>query len=93
MTQAFIISLTCMEAEYILEMAKDAGGSRVIEAFLDSDASGKHKRKLVAKYDVFLLNHICCHCLHLLILFLFLNIKVEGLFRRASDETIELIYC
>lgn len=53
MTQAFIISLTCMEAEYILEMAKDAGGSRVIEAFLDSDASGKHKRKLVAKYDVF----------------------------------------
>ena len=39
-----------MEAEHVLEAAKDAGGARVIEAFLASDASTKQKRRLVVKY-------------------------------------------
>uniref|UniRef100_A0A7N0TNN1 Uncharacterized protein n=1 Tax=Kalanchoe fedtschenkoi TaxID=63787 RepID=A0A7N0TNN1_KALFE len=48
-TQPFINSITGMEVEYALDMAKDASGSRVLEAFLSSNASGKHKRKIVAK--------------------------------------------
>lgn len=39
-----------MEADSILEAAKDKGGARVIEAFLSSDASAKRKRRLIAKY-------------------------------------------
>lgn len=39
-----------MDAEHVLEVAKDRGGARVIEAFLSSDASGKLKRRLVMKY-------------------------------------------
>ncbi|CAM8889138.1 unnamed protein product [Rhodiola kirilowii] len=48
-TQPFISSITGMEAEYVLEMAKDASGSRVLEAFLDSNASSKLKRKIIVK--------------------------------------------
>lgn len=39
-----------MEDSHVLETAKDAGGSRVIEAFLNSGAPGKQKRRLVTKY-------------------------------------------
>ena len=48
--QPYILSITIMEADHVLEVAKDAGGARVIEAFLSSDASAKLKRRLVAKY-------------------------------------------
>lgn len=44
-----------MEDNHVLETAKDAGGSRVIEAFLSSGASGKQKRRLVTKYVLQLL--------------------------------------
>lgn len=44
-----------MEAEHVLETAKDARGARVIEAFLASDASTKQKRRLVVKYVYLLL--------------------------------------
>ncbi|KAK9281800.1 hypothetical protein L1049_004706 [Liquidambar formosana] len=47
--QPYINSITSMEAEHILEVAIDARGARVIEAFLSSNISGKHKRKLVMK--------------------------------------------
>ncbi|XWS18762.1 hypothetical protein CRYUN_Cryun32bG0072600 [Craigia yunnanensis] len=47
--QPYILSITSMEAEHVLEAAKDAGGARVIEAFLASDASTKQKRRLVVK--------------------------------------------
>lgn len=47
--QPFIMSITSMDAEHVLEAAKDAGGARVIEAFLASDASTKQKRRLVVK--------------------------------------------
>ncbi|XP_050285105.1 pumilio homolog 23 isoform X2 [Quercus robur] len=47
--QPYILSITIMEADHVLEVAKDAGGARVIEAFLSSDASAKLKRRLVAK--------------------------------------------
>ncbi|CAN0877981.1 Pumilio homolog 23 [Linum grandiflorum] len=47
--QAYITSLTCMEVEHVLEVAKDAGGARVLEAFLDSAASGKQKRRVISK--------------------------------------------
>ncbi|KAK2659147.1 hypothetical protein Ddye_005680 [Dipteronia dyeriana] len=39
--QPLITSITCMEADHVFETAKDAGGARVIEAFLSSNASGK----------------------------------------------------
>ncbi|XP_022992154.1 pumilio homolog 23-like [Cucurbita maxima] len=47
--QPFITSLTSMEDNHILEVAKDSSGARVIEALLNSDASAKLKRRLVMK--------------------------------------------
>ncbi|XWS19990.1 hypothetical protein CRYUN_Cryun31cG0063300 [Craigia yunnanensis] len=47
--QPYILSITSMEAEHVLEAAKDARGAHVIEAFLASDASTKQKRRLVVK--------------------------------------------
>ncbi|KAF7843691.1 pumilio-like protein 23 [Senna tora] len=47
--QPYITSITSMEDKHVLETAKDAAGSRVIEAFLSSAASGKQKRRLVTK--------------------------------------------
>lgn len=41
-----------MEADNILEAAKDTGGARVIESFLSSDATAKMKRRLIAKYVI-----------------------------------------
>lgn len=41
-----------MEADYVLETAKDSGGARVIEAFLSSDATVKLKRRLISKYVI-----------------------------------------
>lgn len=50
--QPFITSITSLNADNILEAAKDSGGARVIEAFLSSDASAKLKRRLIMKYAV-----------------------------------------
>lgn len=47
--QAYISSITSMEADHVLHALKDFGGARVIEAFLCSNASGKQKRKLVVR--------------------------------------------
>ncbi|EPS70418.1 hypothetical protein M569_04339 [Genlisea aurea] len=47
--EAYIIGLTSLEADRILEVSKDPAGARVIEAFLSSDASAKQKRKLIIK--------------------------------------------
>ncbi|XP_059639993.1 pumilio homolog 23 [Cornus florida] len=47
--QPYVASITSMEADHVLEASKDTGGARVIEAFLSSNASGKHKRRLVIK--------------------------------------------
>ncbi|XP_010271077.1 PREDICTED: pumilio homolog 23 isoform X2 [Nelumbo nucifera] len=47
--QPYVISIISMEADHVLEVAKDAGGGRVLESFLGSDASAKHKRKLLVK--------------------------------------------
>ncbi|TYG68457.1 hypothetical protein ES288_D05G154600v1 [Gossypium darwinii] len=47
--QPYILSVTSMDAEHVLEAAQDARGARVIEAFLASDASTKQKRRLVVK--------------------------------------------
>lgn len=38
-----------MEPDHVIEAANDAGGRRVLESFLCSDASAKHKNKVVAK--------------------------------------------
>lgn len=46
---AFISSMTSLEEDHLLDTIKDSGGARVIEAFLNSDASGKQKRKLIVK--------------------------------------------
>lgn len=48
--QAYVTSITSLEADHLLEASKDSRGARVIEAFLSSNASGKLKRKLVVKY-------------------------------------------
>lgn len=45
----YIHSITSLEDNHVLEASKDPGGARVIEAFLNSNASTKHKRKLVIK--------------------------------------------
>lgn len=42
--------MTSMEPLHVLEVAKDAAGARVLEAFLGSNVSAKQKRKLVVKY-------------------------------------------
>ncbi|KAI3426642.1 uncharacterized protein J3R85_009844 [Psidium guajava] len=47
--QPFVASITSMEVDHLIEAAKDSAGAHVIEAFLDSSASGKHKRKLILK--------------------------------------------
>lgn len=47
--QPFIASMTSMEPVHVLEVAKDAAGARVLEAFLGSDVSAKQKRKVVVK--------------------------------------------
>lgn len=46
----YVESIVHMEIEHVFDIAKDAGGRRVIEAFLSSDASSKQKRKIIAKY-------------------------------------------
>ncbi|KAL2493361.1 Pumilio23 [Abeliophyllum distichum] len=45
----YISSITSLEDNHVLEASKDPSGARVIEAFLSSNASTKHKRKLVIK--------------------------------------------
>ncbi|WOK98872.1 hypothetical protein Cni_G07584 [Canna indica] len=47
--QPFVMSLTSMDTAHVLQTAKDAGGGRVIEAFLSSDVSTKMKLKVVTK--------------------------------------------
>ncbi|KAJ0744968.1 putative nucleolar protein [Helianthus annuus] len=47
---AFISSMTSLEENQLLDTTKDSGGARVIEAFLNSEASGKQKRKLIIKF-------------------------------------------
>ncbi|KAL0562184.1 hypothetical protein IC582_002636 [Cucumis melo] len=47
--QPYITSITSMEDNHVLEVAKDPSGSRVIEAFLNSDAPAKLKRRLIMK--------------------------------------------
>ncbi|XP_043705720.1 pumilio homolog 23 isoform X3 [Telopea speciosissima] len=47
--QPFVTSITSLEADHVLEVANDAGGGRVIEAFLSSNASIKQKRRLIVK--------------------------------------------
>ncbi|XP_020104644.1 pumilio homolog 23 isoform X2 [Ananas comosus] len=45
----YIASITSMDDAHIFQTAKDAGGSRVLEAFLSSAASTKLKLKVIAK--------------------------------------------
>ncbi|KAJ8625206.1 hypothetical protein MRB53_033736 [Persea americana] len=47
--QPYIKGIVSMEADHVIETAKDAGGGRVLESFLCSDASAKHKNKVIAK--------------------------------------------
>lgn len=65
--QPYISSITSMDTEHVLEAAKDAGGARVVEAFLGSNASAKQKHRLVVKYVtlclfVFLSSRFSCLC-------------------------------
>lgn len=45
----FINSLKSMDVNYILQIAQDAGGSRVLEAFISSDVSAKEKQEVISK--------------------------------------------
>ena len=47
--QQFCSSFASMEIDHILEATKDPGGSRVIEAFLSSNAPLKHKHRVILK--------------------------------------------
>lgn len=59
--QTYITSMTSLEESQILQMSKDPSGSRVVEAFLSSNASMKQKRRFVLKYVL-----LCCSCLTIL---------------------------
>lgn len=50
-TQLYISSILSMEPDQVIEAAKDAGGGRVLESFLSSDASAKYKNKVTAKFE------------------------------------------
>lgn len=45
----YITSILSMDAIHVLETAKDSGGNRVIETFLCSEASAKHKFELITR--------------------------------------------
>lgn len=45
----YIESIVCMEADHVLETAKDVGGGRVLEAFLGANAPAKQKLEVIAK--------------------------------------------
>lgn len=47
--QPYVTSITSMEADHVLEVAKDAAGARVIEAYLSSKVSAKQKHRVVLK--------------------------------------------
>ncbi|KAK4789553.1 hypothetical protein SAY86_016857 [Trapa natans] len=47
--QPLITSITSMEMDQVLEATQDAAGTRVIEVFLDPNASWKQKCKLIVK--------------------------------------------
>lgn len=53
-----------MEIDHVLQTAKDAGGARVIEAFLSSNASGKQKHRLIMKYVLHSCWNICSFLFH-----------------------------
>jgi hypothetical protein len=48
-----------MESGQVLEIAKDAGGGRILEALLSSDVSAKRKYKIIAKYALETKPRIC----------------------------------
>lgn len=52
--QPYVTSITSMEADHVLEAAKDAAGARVIEAYLGSKVSAKQKHRVVLKYVMLL---------------------------------------
>lgn len=68
--QPYVTSITSMEADHVLEVAKDAAGARVIEAYLSSKVSAKQKHRVVLKYVMLL---------YLVILFL-LEISIYAYF-------------
>nr|XP_029123826.1 pumilio homolog 23 isoform X3 [Elaeis guineensis] len=45
----YISSITSMEADHIFQTAKDAGGARVLEVFLCSDATAKQKLNVITR--------------------------------------------
>lgn len=45
----YISSIMSMEADHIFQTAKDAGGARVLEVFLCSDATAKQKLKVITR--------------------------------------------
>lgn len=48
-TRPYIASVMSMEADHVLETAKDVGGGRVLEAFLCSNALTKQKLEVITK--------------------------------------------
>ncbi|XP_068659243.1 pumilio homolog 23-like [Aristolochia californica] len=51
MIQPYITSMMAVESDHVFEMAKDAGGGHVLEAFLSSDVSAKQKQKIIVKLN------------------------------------------
>lgn len=76
--QPYVTSITSMEADHVFEAAKDAGGARVIEAFLGSKVSAKQKHRLVLKY-VMLLYLVSLFNLRISYLLLFSNMEFFNL--------------
>ncbi|CAA6659278.1 unnamed protein product [Spirodela intermedia] len=49
MIQPYIRSILSMDADHVVQTARDAGGGRVLEAFLCSDSSAQQKIKVIGK--------------------------------------------
>lgn len=47
--KVYIVAIVSLEVNHVLEVLKDPTGNRVIETFLNSNASSKQKRKLIIK--------------------------------------------
>ncbi|CAO2148264.1 unnamed protein product [Urochloa humidicola] len=47
----YVASLLALEDDQVIQISKDSGGSRVLEAFLGSSATAKRKFKVFGKFN------------------------------------------
>lgn len=92
----YVTSIISLEDNHILQTTKDPSGSRVIEAFLASDASAKQKRRLVHKYVLlllFILQDFTCYIFNVDLLHIpYISYLVSSFFKGFVD-ILERFHC